>query len=166
MNSAWTCPECEFPGVSINDQRRAGLYEEPHDADVVCSSCDARPSEAVRTRLLLERIASAQAVPPASTERRPPSSTALGVNATARRLRRSKATVAKMIADGALKTIPWPGKKTKLLVPIAEIERIEREGLARPEPAPAPPKRKRRNGAATKRDEREAAVARILAVED
>ena len=67
-----------------------------------------------------------------------------------------------MIAAGAITTVAWPGKRTKFLIPIAEVER---EGVARPEPSPAPVKRRSGNGAVP-RSEREAAVARILAVEE
>ncbi len=109
----------------------------------------------------LARIEEAVRARQPAQARRPASATALGLNATARRLRRSKATIARWVAEGLIETVPWPGKRSKYLIPIAEVERIERKGIERP--APPEPKPRRRRGARNVATEREAAVARILA---
>jgi len=161
-SAPWRCASCieEAEGVSIGDLRRSGVvFSEPKGPDDVCT-CGNRPSEIVRARLLVEHLAR-QAAPAA--ERRSPS-VGLGVNAAARMLKRSKATIGRWVADGTIKTVPWAGKKTRFLIPTAEVERIVKEGLSRPEPVPAAAKRRRaRNGAPGSREEREAAVAAILA---
>lgn len=88
----------------------------------------------------------------------------LSLSAAARRLGRSKATVRRLIDDGAIHAVPWPGRRAKDAIPLAEIERIEREGVSRPVPAPPKKAAKRAKGAG--RSERAAAVAAILAVEE
>jgi hypothetical protein len=167
---------CRPAGGCSNLPAELGAWSEPTDPAVTCSRCGEYPPEVVRLRLAiermtmsakpLERLVRAQAAPrpapaPASSrERRPPPGLGLGINKAARQFQRSKATITRLIDEGSIATIPWTGKKTTRLIPLAEVERIEREGLARPEPAPPTPKknRERRNCAAATRAEREAAL--------
>lgn len=85
----------------------------------------------------------------------------LTLNAAARRLSLSKPVVSRLIEQGKIRTIPWVGKRTRFLIPVAEIDRIQRLGI--PQDAPPPRQRGRRvNKAAADAAQKAADIARVL----
>jgi hypothetical protein len=86
--------------------------------------------------------------PAAAYARRP-----LSLNKTARRLGWSKTKTRRLANEGAIRTVPWTGKKAKDAFPLEEIERVEREGI---------PKRQRARG---KRGVEQKAAAEVAARE-
>jgi len=88
----------------------------------------------------------------------------LSLSAAARRLGRSKATLRRLIDEGAVRAVPWPGRRAKDAIPLQEVERVEREGVSRP--VSPEPKKSPRRARGTGRSERAAAVAAILAIEE
>jgi hypothetical protein len=64
----WYCPDCIAPGLSAEHRRLAGLDVPATDPDAVCADCGARPSEVVRLRLAIERLAHAHAAMPRAEE--------------------------------------------------------------------------------------------------
>lgn len=163
---SWICDSCIEHGthLSLRVMRRY-FVPLPTDASATCATCGDPLPDLLRVRLLLEEIAVREAPCATPTPRavRPPS--ILSLNAAARRLGRSKATIRRLQIDGVIRSVPWPGKRAKDAFPLAEIERFEREGVPPAMPTPRPERKPKRTTAAV-RGERAAAVARILAVEE
>lgn len=162
--AAWICDSCIEAGwhLSVRTMRRH-FVPLPTGPDATCAECGDPLPDVLRVRLLLEHATrpSARGAPATLAVR------ALSLNAAARRLGRSKTTIRRLQHEGAIRAVPWPGKKAKDAFPLSEIERIEREGVV-VRPPPPPPKRtgKPKGATAASRSERTAAVARILAVKD
>jgi hypothetical protein len=145
----WRCDGCtqEVEGVSIHDIRRAGAYVEPTDPDSECASCGDRPSEAVRTRLLLERLVHSQRVAPWEApvpvvRRRNTAAGILSARTAAQRLGIGRDTLARLVEVGQIASVPKgkrPGYRS------ADVEALVNRGFTLPDDAARPaPKAKRR----------------------
>ncbi len=137
--TAWFCDACteEIEGVSIGDLKRAGALVEPTDPGAECSRCGNRPPEAVRLRLLLERLAFAHAAP--APERRPADASAPPPSAppgprlysfheAAKLLRLDRVkTLPRLVESGILRAVPWGEHERRLVA--EDVDRVQREGL-------------------------------------
>jgi len=52
----WTCRDCVEREAGCNLPADVGAWAEPSDPDVTCSQCGEYPAEAVRLRLIVERM--------------------------------------------------------------------------------------------------------------
>ena len=134
--------------------------EQAQTAACLANDCEDLDDVLAHLTGLRARIAASTAGP--SRQREPRARAAWSFRAAAARLGVGRDRLRGLVAAGAIEVVPW-GKDQR--IPAAELERLLTEGLPRPEPSPAPVKRRRRSGAAP-RDEREAAVQRILSVEE